>query len=69
MSVNYYRHVVARSTFEMVDKELFKIIWKWVKRRHPNKSAKWIRNKYFCKIDNDNWEFNAGYKPQNGRFK
>lgn len=66
---NYYRHVAAKNTFGKIDKEIFKVIWKWAKRRHPKKNAKWIRSKYFCKLGNDNWVFRAVHKPKNGNAK
>ncbi len=45
--VNYHRHVTSKKTFVRVDHEIFKAIWHWAKRRHRNKSAKWIKKKYF----------------------
>lgn len=66
---NYYRHVVAKATFGMVDHEIFQAIWRWAKRRHPNKSSSWVYKKYFCTIEYDAWVFNAGIKPYQGRFK
>jgi RNA-directed DNA polymerase len=66
---NYHRHIAAKSTFGKVDKEIFKTIWRWAKRRHPKKNARWVRNKYFCTTGNDHWVFNAGLKQQqNGRY-
>lgn len=66
---NYYRHVVAKKVFDAIDHHIFEAIWKWAKRRHPNKNQLWIRNKYFCRLDGDNWVFNAGIKPHQGRDK
>lgn len=66
---NYYRHVVAKKVFDAIDHHIFEAIWKWAKRRHPNKNQLWIRNKYFCRLDGDNWVFNAGIKPHQGRYK
>lgn len=55
--VNYHKHVVAKVTFESVDKEIYKKLWQWAKRRHPNKSARWIKSKYFLTERNSNWVF------------
>jgi len=44
---NYHRHVVSKKIFQRIDHEIFQALWRWAKRRHRNKSAKWIRNKYF----------------------
>ena len=44
---NYHQHVASKRTFSDVDTAIFKALWRWAKRRHPNKNAKWIRRKYF----------------------
>lgn len=54
---NYYRHVVSKRTFAKLRAETFKMLWIWSKRRHPTKSIKWIRSKYFKTIGKSNWEF------------
>ena len=43
----YYRHVVATRTFSRIDGKLWDKLYRWAKRRHPNKSKGWIMNKYF----------------------
>lgn len=59
---NYYSHAVSKDTFSYVDHEIFVSIWKWCKRRHPNKGHRWIKKKYFETRDNQNWVFAAKYK-------
>ena len=44
---NYYRHVVSKRVFNYIDCQIFHALWKWCKRRHPNKSSDWIRRAYF----------------------
>ena len=44
---NYHRHACAARTFSQVDHALFLLLWRWAKRRHPNKGHRWIRQKYF----------------------
>jgi len=56
---NYYRHVVAKKTFSFVDHNIFQSIWKWSSRRHPNKSASWVRQKYFRSQGLRNWVFSG----------
>lgn len=56
---NYYRHVVSSNTFGCVDTFVFWALWKWCKRRHPNKNRKWFRRKYFKTYYNDHWVFAA----------
>lgn len=43
----YHRHVVSKKTFAAIDAAVFRAIWQWAKRRHPNKNARWVREKYF----------------------
>ncbi|MBF0552031.1 MAG: group II intron reverse transcriptase/maturase [Deltaproteobacteria bacterium] len=55
----YYRHVVAKKTFSYVDDAIFKAIWRWARRRHPNKSASWLKSKYFRRQALRDWIFFA----------
>ncbi|TRO23307.1 HNH endonuclease [Pseudomonas sp. ALS1279] len=41
-------------------------MWRWAKRRHPRKSADWIRNKYFRSIGGQSWVFAYPYKNGEG---
>lgn len=62
----YHLPVVAKQTFSKLDNLIFWRIWRWAKRRHPKKSADWIRNKYFRSIGGQNWVFAYSYKTGNG---
>lgn len=62
---NYHRHAVAKRAFSHLDYEIWKMLWQWAKRRHPNKGARWIKKKYFMTICNRNWVFAA--KDQEGK--
>ncbi|MGI2298274.1 group II intron reverse transcriptase/maturase [Candidatus Cardinium hertigii] len=54
----YYHHkVCARKVFEKVDHEIFKMLWRWSKRRHPNKGLYWIKEKYFKTKGTRSWCF------------
>jgi RNA-directed DNA polymerase len=54
---NYHRSVAARETFERVDTEIWRALWKWAKRRHPGKSPVWIKDKYFKTKGHRHWIF------------
>jgi RNA-directed DNA polymerase len=54
---NYHRHVVSKRTFERVDHTLFSSLWQWARRRHPNKSPRWFKPKYFDRRGNRDWSF------------
>jgi RNA-directed DNA polymerase len=42
-----YRHVVSKKTFAHVDSQVYWALISWIKRRHPEKSAHWRRERYF----------------------
>jgi RNA-directed DNA polymerase len=44
---NYYRHGASKRTFHSVDHHIHAKLWRWAKRRHPTKSAAWVRSRYF----------------------
>ena len=66
---NYYRHVVSSKERSAIDHEVFKTVWKWAKRKHPQKSAGWIRNKYFRRKNLRSWIFHAKSYDKNGKPK
>ncbi|WP_365673369.1 group II intron maturase-specific domain-containing protein [Okeania sp. SIO3I5] len=43
-----------------MDYFLWKRLWRWASRRHPNKSATWVKKKYFSPIGTRNWILNDG---------
>lgn len=55
--VNYHKADVAKETFASVDYEIWKTLWQWAKRRHPNKGVQWIRDKYFVRQGSRGWIF------------
>ncbi|MCZ4721562.1 group II intron reverse transcriptase/maturase [Legionella pneumophila] len=63
---NYYAHVCSKKTFNKVDYLIFVALWRWAKRRHPNKSAKWIKAKYFREDTLRDWIFFAPSKNSEG---
>src|ERR1700726_1285452 len=65
---NYYRHVVAKRTFAYVDTQVFRALWVWTKRRHPNKSAQWKKNRYFRHVGLQQWVFFAKVRDEFGRL-
>jgi RNA-directed DNA polymerase len=49
--VNYHRHVVAKGTFRMVERVLWGCLWRWAYRRHSDKSAQWIDQRYWHRLN------------------
>ena len=46
----YYRHTISKHAFEVIDKEMWHKLYRWAKRRHPNKSKSWVMNRYFSRV-------------------
>jgi RNA-directed DNA polymerase len=44
---NYHRHVVASEAFSRIDTYVYKELWRMLRRRHQNKSKKWLFKKYW----------------------
>lgn len=63
---NYYAHVCSKRTFSKVEHEIFKALWRWSKRRHPNKGIRWIKAKYFRRDKRRDWIFFANIRKKNG---
>jgi RNA-directed DNA polymerase len=53
----YHRHVVSKATFSKVDAAIFRCLWRWARRRHPKKSARWVKERYFLSEGGRNWVF------------
>jgi len=54
---NNHRSVAAKEAFSKLDHMVFHSLWKWAKRRHPNKSMQWIKDRYWEKRKNRDWIF------------
>jgi RNA-directed DNA polymerase len=54
---NYHRHVSAKKTFGRVDHEIWQALWRWAKRRHPQRSGRWIKQRYFHRVGSGEWGF------------
>ncbi len=58
---NFFKASCAYKSFSKVDNHVFILAYKWAKRRHNNKSAEWIKEKYFPKRGTRNWSFNTTF--------
>jgi len=57
---NYHRHIVAADTFRKLDSIVWNMLWKWAKRRHPEKGHQWIAKRYWHTEGNRKWVFKNG---------
>ncbi|MEM9538838.1 MAG: group II intron reverse transcriptase/maturase [Cyanobacteria bacterium P01_E01_bin.42] len=54
---NYYRGAVSKQAFSYIHNRVKLYLWRWAKRRHPNKSKTWVQNRYYSRYKGDNWTF------------
>jgi RNA-directed DNA polymerase len=54
---NYHNSVVSSDMFQTLDHRIWELLWKWAKRRHPNKPKDWIVNKYWKRSTTRRWNF------------
>lgn len=54
---NYYRGQVSKQTFAYINYRLWQYLWRWAKRRHPNKGSKWVKSQYFHRYKGREWAF------------
>lgn len=66
---NYYRGVVSKKTFNYINHRVTMYLWRWAKRRHPNKGKKWIKNRYFHRIEGNDWTFACQGTDSRGKNK
>lgn len=57
---NYHRTMMASRTFAVMDHRIFWALWRWARRRHPNKGARWVRRRYFRTSGKRQWVFTDG---------
>ena len=62
---NYYATVVSSDAYSKLDHLTYLKLRSWAKRRHPNKTGKWLSDKYWQTIDGDNWVFATRAKGKN----
>src|SRR6266849_3365566 len=53
----YYRTVVSKKQFTVCDYLLTRMLWQKMTRKHPNKSAKWVKKHYWRTIQGNTWTF------------
>jgi RNA-directed DNA polymerase len=65
----YHRHVVSAKVFQSVDHAIFQALWRWAKRRHPNKGARWVKARYFRSLGGRNWVFTGTVRGPKGQSR
>lgn len=61
----YYRHAVSKRTFRTLDAYTYATLKRWALRAHPNKTTRWVRERYwgeFRRGRGDKWVFGSPAK-------
>lgn len=63
----YHRHACSKRVFSYVDSRIFGMLWRWCRRRHSQKSRRWIKKNYFRRIGQREWVFTGIWSDGKGR--
>ena len=64
---NYFRCLVAGKAFRYVDSRIFDCLWRWARRRHGRKRARWVARRYFHIQPTGSWVLYAPIQTKGGR--
>jgi RNA-directed DNA polymerase len=65
----YHRHASSARLFARVDDVIFTKLWRWARRRHRGKSARWVKAKYFTRPGDSQWRFRGLVPDGNGGLR
>jgi len=54
---NYYKAVHSSKAFGRLDTLIWRKLYQWALRRHPQKNKHWVADKYFCTVNGRKWTF------------
>ena len=66
---NYHQHCAAKETFDRVDHEIWRSLWRWARHRHPKKSRDWVKKHCFPAQRNRAWTFAVNTDKQTAEGK
>lgn len=66
---NFYTIGSSSKAFSYLDNQIWQAIYRWAKRRHPNKGSKWVLRKYFKPCGNYTYSFHGTIKDRRGKYK
>jgi len=62
----YHRHASSKRTYAYVDHQIHQALWRWAKRRHRDRSAHWVRRRYFRTQGGRSWRFTGELQTRKG---
>lgn len=65
----YHRHGASKQTFAKVDHHIFRMLWRWARRRHGRDPCWKIKKKYFPPLGNRQWVFQGEVESRRGESR
>ncbi|CCD30104.1 putative RNA-directed DNA polymerase [Candidatus Glomeribacter gigasporarum BEG34] len=65
----YYQPGVSKDTLQWMSHQLWRALWRWCLRRHPQKGKRWVRQKYYRTLQGRQWRFATEVKDGRGKRK
>jgi RNA-directed DNA polymerase len=62
----YHSPVVAKQAYTRLEHLIFQRLWRWSRRRHPQKNADWVKRKYFHAVGERLWVFGSSTVRDDG---
>jgi len=63
----YHRHAASKSIFRNVDARIFRMVWRWCRKRHRKKTTEWIKKRYFPMVGHKDWLFTGLLRDSKGK--
>jgi RNA-directed DNA polymerase len=54
---NYHRYTLCSQTFFRLDSFVWRRLFRWAKLRHPDKTGRWLTDRYFPHQPGESWRF------------
>ena len=51
----YHRHASSGRTYASVDHRIFQLVWRFLRRRHPQQGGHWLKQEYYCTREGRRW--------------
>ena len=52
---NYHRYAICSQTFRQLDSFVWRRVYRWAKHRHPDKTGRWVAQRYFPHQPGESW--------------
>src|SRR5262249_50230008 len=62
----YHRPAASKRTYAYVDHQIHQALWRWARRRHRDRSAHWVKHRYFDTTGGRSWRFTGELQTRKG---